>query len=104
MLFAAHVDAELGIDPNDLTNPWHAAFASAASFLVGAIIPLVAILLSPEALRVPVTFISVLIALVITGVFSARVGGAQVSKVVIRVVAGGALAMVVTYGIGRLLG
>lgn len=102
--FAAHVDAELGIDPNNLTNPWHAAFASAASFLAGAIIPLVAILLPPETLRVPVTFFSVLIALVITGVFSAKVGGAQVSKAVIRVVAGGALAMVVTYGIGRLFG
>jgi VIT1/CCC1 family predicted Fe2+/Mn2+ transporter len=54
--FAAHVDAELGIDPNDLTNPWHAAFASAASFLSGGIIPLLAVTLAPEWVRLSATF------------------------------------------------
>jgi VIT1/CCC1 family predicted Fe2+/Mn2+ transporter len=47
--FAAHVEAELKIDPNDLTNPWHAAFASGAAFLSGAFIPLFAIVLPPVA-------------------------------------------------------
>ncbi len=102
--FAAHVDVELGIDPDNLTNPWHAAFASALSFLAGALIPLIAILLPAEALRIPITFISVVIALIITGVLSAKAGEANVLKAVIRVVIGGAVAMVVTYGIGRLVG
>lgn len=102
--FAAHVDAELGIDPDDLTNPWHAAFASALSFLIGAVIPLIAILLPPTGLRIPVTFISVIIALGITGVVSAKAGGADVGKATIRVIIGGALAMAVTYGVGRLFG
>src|SRR5260221_4404232 len=70
--YAAHIDAELGIDPNDLTNPWHAAFASAASFLIGAVIPLLVILILPESIRIPMTFVSVLIALAITGTISAK--------------------------------
>jgi VIT1/CCC1 family predicted Fe2+/Mn2+ transporter len=100
--FAAHVDAELGIDPNNLTNPWHAAFASAASFLIGAVLPLVAIILPPVSMRIPVTFISVLVALVLTGTLSAKVGGAGVLRASTRVVIGGMLAMLVTYGIGTL--
>ena len=100
--FAAHVDAELGIDPNNLTNPWHAAFASAAAFLAGAIIPIIAILVPPPDMRVPVAFISVLFALALTGTLSARVGQANVKHATLRVVVGGALAMAVTYGVGRL--
>lgn len=99
--FAAHVDIELGIDPDNLTNPWHAAFASAAAFLAGAFIPLVAIILPPPELRVPVSFLAVLIALAATGYVSAKIGGASPVRAILRVVAGGALAMVVTYSIGR---
>lgn len=99
---AAHFDAELGIDPNNLTDPWHAAFASATSFLIGACIPLIAILLPPAPLRVPVTFISVLIALLLTGVVSAKISGANVMKATIRVVIGGVVAMIATYSIGKL--
>jgi VIT1/CCC1 family predicted Fe2+/Mn2+ transporter len=102
--FTAHVEAELGIDPNNLTNPWHAAFASAAAFLVGAIIPLTAIMLPPEAFRIPVAFIAVLGALVITGTVSAKVGEANILRAVIRVVSGGALAMIVTYAVGKMFG
>lgn len=100
--YAAHIDAELNIDPDDLTNPWHAAFASAASFLIGAIIPLTAVLIFSEPLRVPMTFVSVVIALAITGTISARVGNANVLRATTRVIFGGALAMIVTYGVGRL--
>ncbi len=100
--YAAHIDAELGIDPEDLINPWHAAFASATSFLGGAIIPLAAILLFPEPIRISMTFISVVIALVITGSISAKVGNANILRATTRVVLGGALAMIVTYGVGRL--
>ena len=102
--YAAHIDAELGIDPNNLTNPWHAAFASAVSFLAGAVIPLIAILLPPASLRFPFTFVSVLIALAITGVFSAKAGGANITQAIIRVIAGGALAMAVTYSVGYIFG
>lgn len=100
--FAAHAHMELNIDPNNLTNPWHAAFASAASFLLGAIIPIIAIIIPPVSIRIPIAFVSVLIALAVTGILSAKIGGAGVLRATFRVVFGGALAMVVTYVIGRL--
>ena len=102
--FAAHVDAELGIDPNDLANPLHAAGASALAFTLGAIVPLLAILVPPAPLRIPVTFLAVLVALIATGILSANVSGSSRVKVTTRVVAGGIFAMVITFGIGRLFG
>jgi VIT1/CCC1 family predicted Fe2+/Mn2+ transporter len=102
--FAAHVDAELNIDPNNLTNPWHAAVASGAAFFCGAIIPVLAIIIPPAGMRIPATFISVVIALIITGFLSAKVGGAKKLNAVIRVVLGGILAMIITYGIGKIFG
>ena len=48
--FAAHVDVEFGIDPTDLTNPWQAAISSALSFTVGALLPLLAIILPLKAI------------------------------------------------------
>lgn len=102
--FAAHADAELGIDPNALTNPVHAAYASAIAFTVGALIPLLAITLPPISIRVPVTFAAVILALVITGIVSAQIGGARKTRATIRVVLGGILAMAITYGVGQLFG
>ena len=102
--FAAHADAELNIDPNALTSPIHAAFASGISFTIGAIIPLLAISLPPESVRIPITFISVLIALIITGVLSGHISGANKIRATIRVVLGGIIAMVITFGVGRLFG
>ncbi|MEC3920620.1 VIT1/CCC1 transporter family protein [Nocardia sp. CDC160] len=102
--FAAHAEAELGLDPHDLTNPWHAALSSAVSFTLGAILPILAILLPPTQWRIPVCFAAVLVALAITGSVSARLGGANPRRAVLRVVIGGALAMAVTYGIGQLAG
>jgi vacuolar iron transporter family protein len=98
----AHFDAELGIDPHNLTDPWHAAFASAGAFLAGAVIPMVAVMLPPHAIRIPVAFISVIFALGVTGTISAKAGGASVRHAATRVVIGGALAMAVTYGVGRI--
>lgn len=100
--FAAHVHAELGIDPNALTNPWHASFASAISYALGGIVPLIAIVVSGESIRIMVTFIAVFIALLVTGILSARVSGAPVMKTICRVVLGGILAMGITYFAGRL--
>lgn len=99
---AAHFDAELHIDPKNLANPWHAAFASAVAFLAGAVIPLTAILLPPASWKVPVAFIAVLIALACTGFLSAKIGDAKIIRATVRVVLGGVLAMGVTYTIGTL--
>lgn len=101
---AAHLEVELGIDQDDLVNPWHAAISSAASFTIGALLPLLAILLPPHAWRVPVTFVAVLIALAATGTISATIGGASRLRASIRLVVGGALALVATWLIGTLLG
>jgi VIT1/CCC1 family predicted Fe2+/Mn2+ transporter len=100
----AHLDAELGIDPHDLANPRQAAGASALSFTVGALLPLLAILLPPESWRVPVCVLAVLAALTLTGVVSARLGGANPRRAVLRVLVGGALGLALTYGIGHLFG
>jgi vacuolar iron transporter family protein len=102
--FAAHVDAELGIDPDDLTNPWHAALASAVAFTVGALLPLLAVLVAPQGVRIPVTFAVVVLALAITGSVSARFGRAKRLRAVVRLVVGGALAMAVTFAVGDLVG
>ncbi|WP_199424949.1 VIT1/CCC1 transporter family protein [Actinotalea solisilvae] len=101
---AAHVEAELGLDPDERTNPWHAAIASAVAFTVGALLPLVAVVLAPPAARVPVTFVAVVLALALTGSVSARLGRAHRLRAVVRLVVGGALAMAITFGIGALLG
>ncbi len=99
----AHFDAKLGIDPDNLTNPWHAAIASATAFTVGAVIPLIVIVLSPIRLQIIITFTTVLITLAITGAVSAKFGKSSITKATIRVVTGGALAMAATYGIGIML-
>jgi VIT1/CCC1 family predicted Fe2+/Mn2+ transporter len=102
--FTAHAEAELGIDPTNLVNPWHAIYASAISFTLGGIVPLIAILAPPASWRVPVTVVAVLAALTLTGVISARLGGSSRRTAVLRVVLGGALAMAVTFGVGQLFG
>ena len=100
----AHARVELGIDPDELTNPWHAAWASFLAFTAGALLPLLAIVLPPSGWRVPVTVVSVVGALVLTGWSSARLGAAAPGRAVLRNVGGGLLAMGVTYGVGVLLG
>ncbi|MBN0044134.1 VIT family protein [Streptomyces actuosus] len=99
----AHARVELGIDPDELTNPWHAAWASFLAFTVGALLPLLAIVLPPADWRLPVTVLSVLAALVLTGWSSARLGAALPGRAVLRNVGGGALAMGVTYAVGSVL-
>lgn len=101
---AAHADIELGIDPHGLTNPWHAALSSAMAFTFGALLPLLAILLPPMALRIPVTTVAVFAALVLTGVVSAGLGGARKGPAVIRNVVGGGLALGITFAVGHLVG
>lgn len=101
---AAHAEVELGFDPSELTNPWQAALSSALSFSVGALLPLIAILAAPIALRIPVTVAAVLLALVVTGAVSAGLGGAPKNRAVLRNFVGGSLALAITYAIGHLVG
>ena len=74
------------------------------AFTLGALLPLLAILLPPLPWRVPVTVAAVVLALAATGWVSARLGDADARRATVRVVAGGLLAMAVTYGIGALVG
>jgi len=100
---AAHLEAELGIDQDDVVSPWHAALASAIAFTCGAVLPMLVILL-PAAVRIPLTFAVVLVALAITGYVAAWIGGSPRLRSILRVVVGGALALAATFLIGWLLG
>jgi VIT1/CCC1 family predicted Fe2+/Mn2+ transporter len=100
----AHAEAELGIDPDDITNPWHAALASMISFTVGALLPLLTITLFSPHLRVGVTVVAVLLALALTGWASARFGYGPSRRAMVRNVVGGLFAMAVTYAIGSAIG
>lgn len=98
---AAHLEVQFGLEEDDLTNPWHAALASAVSFTLGGLIPIAAVLIPPYALRVPIAFAAVIPALALTGYVSAKLSEANPTRAVVRVIIGGALAMLITYGIGR---
>lgn len=100
----AHAEAELGIDPDDITSPWTAAFASMVAFILGALLPLLTITLSGAGARVPVTVGSVAVALALTGWASARMSYGPPWRAVLRNVGGGLLAMGVTFAIGNMVG
>lgn len=102
--FRNHVLTEHGVDPDEYTSPWQAAIASAASFFIGSLIPFIAVLLPFGTFTIPVTFVSVIVALAFTGWLSAYLGDTNRVKSIIRVICGGALAMIATYGIGSLIG
>ena len=101
---AAHLSAELNLDPDDFANPVQAASASALSFTLGAILPMLAILLPPPGWRVAVTFVGVLAALGVAGAISARIGASSPRRAVLRVVIGGAIGLAFTFGVGHLFG
>jgi VIT1/CCC1 family predicted Fe2+/Mn2+ transporter len=101
---AAHADIEFGIDPEQLTSAWHAALASMVAFTIGGLLPLLTITLTPVSFRVWATVATVVLALAVAGVIQARLGFSPVAKAVARNVAGGLLAMVVTYFVGSLVG
>ena len=99
---AAHLDVHWGIEEDGLVSPWAAALASFVSFLVGALVPMIAILLGPESGRIIITGVVTLAALAATGGLAAKLGGADPVKASVRVTVGGALALVATYGVGLL--
>jgi len=100
---AAHAEVELGLDPDELTNPWAAAFSSFISFTVGALIPLIMILL-PIGSPIIVTAAAVVLGLFLTGLISARLGRAPVLPAILRNVLMGVATMAATYLIGLAFG
>jgi VIT1/CCC1 family predicted Fe2+/Mn2+ transporter len=101
---AIHAKMHLGLDPDGLVNPWSAGLASFIAFTTGGLFPLLTMLLAPDSARIAATFVVVILALAVTGFASARIGHAKRRVGVARNVIGGALAMVVTFGIGTLMG
>ncbi len=99
-----HARMHLSVDPDELTSPIHAGIASFLAFTLGGIAPLLTILLLPVHLRIPLTFVAVIIALGITGYVSARVAYSPYLRAIIRNMIGGASAMAITYGIGLIVG
>jgi VIT1/CCC1 family predicted Fe2+/Mn2+ transporter len=100
----AHMRDELGIDQSSLSRPMQAAWISAASFALFAVVPIVGLFVSPAALRIPLIAALSLVSLAALGAFGGYLGGAPMARASLRVSVGGALAMAVTALIGRILG
>jgi vacuolar iron transporter family protein len=100
----AHARDELGITEQSTARPFQAAWTSALAFTSGAIVPVLAISLSPVSVRIAVTAVVALVALAVLGALSARAGGAPWRRGAARVVTLSSLAMALTWAIGRLVG
>jgi vacuolar iron transporter family protein len=101
---AAHARDELGISEITAARPIQAGLTSAASFSVGAAMPLLMVVVSPASALVPLEFAASLGFLAILGAIGARAGGANILRATVRVTFWGALAMALTAGIGKLFG
>jgi VIT1/CCC1 family predicted Fe2+/Mn2+ transporter len=100
----AHARDELGISEITTARPVQAALTSAATFAVGAAMPLLMVLVSPASRLVPMVSAASLVFLALLGAIGARAGGANVLRATARVTFWGALAMALTAGIGALFG
>jgi VIT1/CCC1 family predicted Fe2+/Mn2+ transporter len=101
---AAHARDELGISDTTTARPLQAALTSAATFAVGAAMPLLMVVLAPAAWLVVAVSVASLVFLAFLGAIGARAGGADIWRATVRVTFWGALAMALTAGIGRLFG
>lgn len=101
---AAHARDELGISEHVTARPVQAALTSAATFAVGAAMPLVVSLLAPLPVIIPTISVATLVFLAVLGWLGARTGGASPWKPMLRVTFWGALALAVTAVIGKLFG
>lgn len=99
----AHLRDELGLVPETRARPVQAALVSAGSFATVAVVPIVALVLAPEALRIPIMAAASLVSLAVLGAVGGRIGGAPAGRGAARVMIGGGLAMAVTATIGELL-
>ena len=100
----AHLRDELGIDSASLADPLQAAWISAVSFASFALLPIVALLVSPAPLRIAAMAAISLASLGALGALGARLGGAPVARGALRVMLGGGVAMAVTAAVGHLFG
>ncbi len=100
----AHARDELHISDMTAARPVQAALTSAATFAIGASLPLVLVLVAPVATLVPAVSVASLAFLALLGAVGARAGGANMVTAVIRVTFWGAIAMAITAGIGRIFG
>jgi VIT1/CCC1 family predicted Fe2+/Mn2+ transporter len=100
----AHLRDELGIDPQALAQPQQAAWISAVSFSTFAMLPILALLASPERWHVAAIAGASLLSLAILGALGAYLGGARMAAAAVRVTVGGGLAMAATALVGHLLG
>lgn len=103
-MLAAHAHDELGISEMTAARPIQAALTSAATFSIGAALPLAMVLVTPQAHLVSAVSIASLLFLALLGAIGAKAGGANVLKATARVTFWGALAMALTAGIGALVG
>ncbi|NUM75436.1 VIT family protein [candidate division KSB1 bacterium] len=101
---SAHARDELGLSQTHAARPMQAALASAATFAVGAALPLLIVLVSPPATMIPLVAGSSLVFLAFMGGLAARVGGANVAVGSVRVTFWGALAMAATAAVGAMFG
>lgn len=101
---AAHLRAEYGIHQDELTNPWHAAAASAIAFTSGFLLPLLAMVFLPASVRIPITVVVALAGLLVTGWVSAHISDSAKHHPILRNVLGGGAAMALTWAIGHLFG
>jgi VIT1/CCC1 family predicted Fe2+/Mn2+ transporter len=99
-----HARDELGIDADALANPIQAAVVSALSFVIGALIPILVVVIAAPSLRVPLTIAVTLVGLILLGVAGARLGGAPPVRAAVRVLIGGTLALLISMAIGSLTG
>ena len=100
----AHMLDELRIDQTSLSRPMQAAWISAASFASFSLVPIMALLIAPAALRILVIATLSLVCLAALGALGGYLGGAPLGRASLRVTFGGALAMGVTAVIGKILG
>ena len=100
----AHARDELGISDITTARPVQAALTSAATFSVGATMPLLMVVVAPAAVLVPVVSVASLAFLAVLGAIGAKAGGADIMRATARVTFWGALAMALTAGIGKIFG
>ncbi len=98
----AHLQLELGIDENEFTSAWAAAFFSALSFLAGAALPMASVFLAPAGTQAWVVTAVTMFSLALTGLISAKIAGTSVARSMVRLVIGGGLGLALTYGAGAL--
>ena len=100
----AHARDELGISEIMTARPLQAALTSATAFVLGSLVPVLAVTLSAKSLRIGLTAVLTVVALFGLGALGAQLGGAPKGRAALRVVTLSVLSMLVTYGIGRLVG